>query len=244
VHVADKPPVEAVLFDLGNTLVTYWQRQEWLAILHEAIEGVIRFAERKGRLRVSEQAVWERVKEHDHELPGHHVYPLEERLAAILSPASLSEPLLAEASRHFMAPLFARGRVCADALPTLAALREAGLKTAIVSNSPWGSPATLWREEIERLGLRSRVDADVFCGDVGWRKPARPIFDAVLGKLGLAADRCLFVGDDPRWDLAGPRALGMRALLLDRAGDPAIAGESPIQSLEELEGRLSLLGGP
>jgi len=79
---------------------------------------------------------------------------------------------------------------------------------------------------------------------VGWRKPARPIFDAVLDRLGLAPERCLFVGDDPRWDLAGPRALGMRALLIDRAGEPALANESPIQSLEELEGRLCLAGEP
>ena len=235
--------VEAVLFDLGNTLVTYWQREEWPAVLHEAIAAVIRFLDREGGLRVSERTVWERVQEHSRGLPGHRVYPLEGRLAAIFV-VDREGPLVAKASRQFMAPLFARGRLCADALPTLAALREAGCKTAIVSNSPWGSPATLWREEIERLGLRSQVDADVFCGDVGWRKPARPIFDAVLGRLGLMPERCLFVGDDPRWDLVGPRALGMQALLIDRAGGPAVADESPIQSLDELEGRLRLVRGP
>jgi FMN phosphatase YigB (HAD superfamily) len=57
-------------------------------------------------------------------------------------------------------------------------------------------------------------------------------------------ERCLFVGDDPRWDLVGPRALGMQALLIDRAGGPAVADESPIQSLDELEGRLRLVRGP
>jgi putative hydrolase of the HAD superfamily len=242
VYAAAEPPVEAVLFDLGNTLVRYWQREEWPAVLHEAIAEVIRFVEGEDGLRVSEQVVWERVQEHDHELPGHRVYPLEARLAAIFG--ELNGAPLAEACRHFMAPLFARGRLCADALPTLATLREAGVKTGMVSNSPWGSPAALWRAEIERLGLRARFDADVFCGDVGWRKPARPIFDAALDRLGLAPERCLFVGDDPRCDLAGPRALGIRALLIDRAGGPAIVGESPIRSLEELEGRLCLAGGP
>jgi putative hydrolase of the HAD superfamily len=235
--------VEAVLFDLGNTLVTYWQREEWPAVLQEAIEEVIRFLAREGQLHLSEQVVLERVQEHNHELPGHRVYPLEERLAAIFA-VDLDTPLLDGAVRRFVAPLFARGHLCDDALPALAALRGAGLKTAIVSNSPWGSPAALWREEIERLGLRSQVDVDVFCGDVGWRKPARPIFDAVLDRLGLAPERCLFVGDDPRWDLAGPRALGMRALLIDRAEGVAIPGERPIGSLEELEGRLCLPGRP
>ncbi|MFN2133008.1 MAG: hypothetical protein ACK2VD_20955, partial [Anaerolineae bacterium] len=77
--------VEAVLFDLGNTLVTYWQREEWPDVLHEAIEAAIHFVDCQGQLRVSKQAVWERVEEHDHELPGHRVYPLEDRLAAIFS---------------------------------------------------------------------------------------------------------------------------------------------------------------
>jgi len=45
------------------------------------------------------------------------------------------------------------------------------IKTAIVSNSPWGSSANAWRHELMRHGLLERVDAAVFCGDVGWRKP-------------------------------------------------------------------------
>jgi len=36
----------------------------------------------------------------------------------------------------------------------------------------------------------------------------------------------------------------MQALLIDRAGGPAMADERPIQSLEELEGRLRLVGEP
>jgi putative hydrolase of the HAD superfamily len=129
-----------------------------------------------------------------------------------------------------------------DVEPTLARLRGAGIKTAIVSNSPWGSPAALWRKEIERLGLRRQVDADVFCGDVGWRKPARPIFERVLRELGVPAARSLFVGDDPRWDLVGPRALGMRAVLIGRTGRGDVE-ERPIRSLDELWQRFDESGG-
>jgi putative hydrolase of the HAD superfamily len=241
----EHPSPEAVLFDLGNTLVAYWAPAEWPAVLHSAIEGTMRFLERVGRLRVSADAVWQRVEGHNHELPGHRVYPLQERLAGIFGLAGeeevlLDQALLDEACRHFLAPVFARGRPYADVLPTLAALRDAGIKTAIVSNSPWGSPAALWRKEIERLGLRQLVDADVFCGDVGWRKPARPIFDLAVRKLGVAPDRCVFVGDDPRWDLVGPRALGMRAMLIDRTGRTVVPDECPTQSLGQLWDRLGL----
>ena len=56
------------------------------------------------------------------------------------------------------------------------ALRSRGIKTAIVSNTPWGSPADAWRAELTRHGLLDKVDATVFCMDVGWRKPHRAPF--------------------------------------------------------------------
>ena len=95
-------------------------------------------------------------------------------------------------------------------------MRAQGIKTAIVSNTPWGSPAALWREELARLGLADAVDVLVFCPDCGWRKPARQIFDYALGKLKAMPEQCVFVGDDPRWDIAGPEAVGMAAVLIDR----------------------------
>ena len=229
-----------VLFDLGNTLVAYWERAEWPEVLRSGIERAMRFVEAEGQLRLSTASIWQRVEAHQQERAGHRVYPLQERLAGVFQLDDADPTLLAGACVAFMAPLFARGRVYADVRPTLARLRRGGIKTAIVSNSPWGSPALLWRGEIERLGLRQQVDADVFCGDVGWRKPARPIFERALQALQVPPERCLFVGDDPRWDLAGPRALGMRALLIDRMGKAACPDELPIRSLDELWVRIEV----
>jgi putative hydrolase of the HAD superfamily len=82
--------------------------------------------------------------------------------------------------------------------------------------------------------LVERVDAVVFCGDVGWRKPARQIFEYTLERLHVAPGACVFVGDDPRWDLVGSRALGMQAILIDRWGTAAERSEAPIAGLGEL----------
>jgi hypothetical protein len=40
-----------------------------------------------------------------------------------------------------------------DALPLLESIRQRGIKTAIVSNTPWGSSASVWRNELARHGL-------------------------------------------------------------------------------------------
>jgi len=235
---------QAVLFDLGGTLVEYYTTAEFPGILEEAIGEVEGYLHHLDLLRVPPEAFWPRVKEEDHEAGDHRVRPLEGRLIRIFQLDNagysrvkwVSGALVMEMCRRFMKPIFARGRRYGDALPMLQKLRAAGPKTAIVSNTPWGSPAELWREEVERHGLLAQ--AVVFCRDAGWRKPARQIFEFALGRLGASPQESLFVGDDPRWDMQGPRETGMEAILIDRQGIVAGSREDTIRSLEELWGRL------
>jgi putative hydrolase of the HAD superfamily len=232
----------AVLFDLGGTLVHYFERHEFPAILEQAIAQVQTRLRREGLLRVSEEVMWRRVRDEDHEARDHRVRPLEGRLGRIfqVDAAVRSAVTVAAMCRCFMKPIFARGRCYADTLPTLRTLRSAGLRIAVVSNTPWGSPSALWREEMDRLGVREWVDVIVFCGDVGWRKPSRRIFESTLQRLNALPKDCLFVGDDSRWDLIGPRAMGIEAILIDRGGVTQEAGDEPIRQLHELVDRLQL----
>jgi putative hydrolase of the HAD superfamily len=226
---------DAVLFDLGNTLVRYFDRSEFPAILEQAIGRVRDDLADQCLLAVSPEVMWQRVAEENHEAPDHRVRSLEGRLARIFQLDPDRTRLIGEAAcRAFLEPIFARGCCYEDSRPVLADLRAGGIKTAIVSNAPWGSPASLWHGELDRLGLSELVDAAVFCGDVGWRKPARPIFEAALQRLGIEPDDALFVGDDPRWDVAGPRAMGMAVLLLDRSGPAPAAGKDTVCGLYEL----------
>jgi putative hydrolase of the HAD superfamily len=236
----------ALLLDLGNTLVRYWERHEFPGLLQEGIGAVRDYLDERGLLTVAPDAMWRKVEAEDRGRPDHRVRPLEGRLARIfeLDETACSEALLEEMCACFLAPMLTRGRLYEDAISTLQAARGRGLRTAIVSNTPWGSPAKLWRAEVDRLGLSQHVDVVVFCGEAGWRKPARQIFTYTLERLGVQAERCVFVGDDPRWDLAGPRALGMQAVLIDRWGSADVSSEPAIASLCELWDRVEwrLLG--
>jgi len=226
---------EAILFDLGNTLVSYFDRAEFPAILRAGILGVQDYLQEQGLLRVDLETMWHGVRAEDHEAEDHRVRPLEGRLARIfqLEPDQVAA-VEAETCRRFTAPIFARGRCYEDTLPTLQALRAGGYRLAIVSNTPWGSPGALWREELKRLGLDQWLNAVVFCTDARVRKPARPIFQLAVAQLQVEPQECLFVGDDPRWDLAGPRAMGMDTCLIDRQGSGQDAGAVSIQNLHEL----------
>ena len=226
---------EAILFDLGNTLAGYFGRAEFPAILQAGILGVRECLRERGMLRVDPEEMWRRVRAEDYETEDHRVRPLEGRLTRIFE---LEPDEMAEAGdglrRRFVVPIFARGRRYEDTLPVLQALRAAGYRLAVVSNTPWGSPGALWREELKRLELTLWLDAAVFCTDAGWRKPVPAIFWLALAQLQVEPQACLFVGDDPRWDLVGPRAMGIDTCLIDRRGSEYGTGATCIQNLHEL----------
>ena len=199
---------EFVLFDLGNTLVSYYERRDFPGILRQSIGEV--------ELFLGTGAEWERVQAENFTAKDFSVRPLAERLSRIFPEAAWSEGDSLEACRRFMTPIFALAHLYNDVLLILETLRARGVKTAIVSNTPWGSPAALWREELVRLDLADKVDALVFCPDCGWRKPAPQIFDHALARLEATAGQCVFIGDDPCWDIVGPQAIGMEAILINR----------------------------
>ena len=96
-----------------------------------------------------------------------------------------------------------------DVLPTLADLRRRGLKLGLVSNT--GRDLQLF---VRHHGLD--VDAAVSSGVHGKTKPHPTIFQAALDRLEVTAEDAAMVGDSVEDDVDGARAVGMRALLLDR----------------------------
>jgi len=83
-------------------------------------------------------------------------------------------------------------------------LREAGLRVGLLSNS-WGN--TYPRERIDAL-----FDPVVISGEVGLRKPRAEIYELALERLGLPANRVLFV-DDAEPNILGARCVGLQAFL-------------------------------
>ena len=96
-----------------------------------------------------------------------------------------------------------------DALPALEEVRKAGLRIGLVSNGI--------RDLTEFVAHhRLDVDAIVDSRSHGRVKPHPTIFEAALGLLAARAADAVMVGDSLEEDIEGARALGMRAILIDR----------------------------
>jgi HAD superfamily hydrolase (TIGR01549 family) len=98
-----------------------------------------------------------------------------------------------------------------DVQSVLEALRGAGLKIGLVSNSA--------RDVLDFARHHAlEIDAGISSFHHGKTKPHASIFKAVLDLLEVEADEAAMVGDTFEDDIAGALAVGMRAVLVDRLG--------------------------
>ena len=115
-----------------------------------------------------------------------------------------------------------------DAAPALRELRAAGHALIVVSN--WDCSLPEW---LRPPGLLDLVDEVVSSAVVGAAKPDPAPFRRALELAGAEPEEALHVGDSPENDVAGARAAGVRAVLVDRDGS-APAGIPTVRSLGEL----------
>lgn len=236
-----KPVLEAVVFDAGGTLVRldFEWIGELLAGLGVAVGGEgLRRAEVRGR-RMYDQAA-ARARPAADGAPGNAatLAAIEAYYAGMLEGAGCRHPLLGEAVRAL------RERQASDHLlwsrrnegapEAIAGVRALGLRAACVSNSDGRAEAHLVRTGT-REGLELVVDSHV----EGVEKPDPEIFRIALGRMGVAPERAVYVGDLRSVDEAGARAAGMHFVLLDPFGDYAGASTPSIPSIDRLPAHLA-----
>jgi HAD superfamily hydrolase (TIGR01509 family) len=72
---------------------------------------------------------------------------------------------------------------------------------------------------IERFGLKGIFDALIISSDVKERKPHPAIYQAALRSLGLSGKECLFISNSLNQDLAMAKLFGMRTVWLRAEGE-------------------------
>lgn len=243
-------PVDAVLFDYGLTLTTFVRPDAAIARAYGEIAALLR--DRLGgavpggaELVVAvHDAVEAEVADHEESglleemdiVAGHErAYA---RLGLAVPPDVLDAALLIEQRAWWEGV-----HVAADVPAVLTALRGAGLRLAVCSNAPYHAGGV--RAQLDHLGVRPLVDAVTLSSEVGWRKPAAPIFAAALRSVGVPAERAVMVGDSVRADVMGAQRAGIAAVLLtEHRRDPLAPGGADAV-LERLAGLPELLGvGP
>lgn len=127
------------------------------------------------------------------------------------------------------------------AIQLLETLRAEDVRIAVVTNNLVSHQVS----KIQLCGLEPLIDVLVISEEVGLTKPDSAIFQLALNQSGCEPHHAVMVGDSWESDILGARAVGMRAVWLNRYGftcpDPAVAPE--FHSLTPLQPILSAIMG-
>jgi len=97
---------------------------------------------------------------------------------------------------------------------------------------------------VEMIGIDRYFDFVISSESVGIAKPAAGIFEAALQAAGVPARQVVHIGDDPRIDVLGAAAAGLRTIWFNPPLSPWPGGRTPdavVQTLAELPGALERL---
>jgi putative hydrolase of the HAD superfamily len=138
-------------------------------------------------------------------------------MAAVLEAAGRDpDPLLIrELADLERAELTQRVHLYDDTIPVLAALRDRGVRTALVSNCSHST-----RPVVDRLRLAETFDAVILSFEARAMKPDPAIYGAALEALGAEPGQAIFVDDQPRY-CDGAAALGIETRLILRPNEDA-----------------------
>lgn len=96
-----------------------------------------------------------------------------------------------------------------DAIDALVALRSAGLKIGVLSNTH-----ALELQAWPRSPLANLVDVVVLSHEINAMKPAAAAYETVLRRLDVASGSCAYVGDGSNDELVGARRAGFALVVL------------------------------
>ncbi|MBV9438205.1 MAG: HAD family hydrolase [Acidobacteria bacterium] len=216
-------PIEAILFDVGNTLL-FPDHEKTLRPLWERgirpTESQLNAAERVARQETDlllsrnkkvDQQYWEIYYAHLLHTVGVSNVSLRLELVS-----------LARTSSNW-------SRMQSGTLDVLKDLKGK-YRLGAISNSD-GRMA----ERLAQCGLAGYFEHIIDSGRVGFEKPAREIFQAALDAMRIPAKSAVYVGDIYSIDYLGAQNAGMQAVLMDRAGVYVTRNLFRIESLADLE---------
>ena len=196
----------AVVFDLDDTLLdTTGLEAEMLvglcAAVNEELPGV-EFDHLRERYRDGRDHLYERVLSGEIDIPAYRRL----HLIAVCEPWGEPSEALQATCMRLRDEQLARARFVEHAVELLRELRNAGVRTALLTNGP----SWMQRRKVELLGLEAELDAIGISEELGASKPDPAAFTATLELMGSAPDDTVMVGDHLDWDVRGALAAGMR----------------------------------
>jgi putative hydrolase of the HAD superfamily len=237
-------PFDAVLFDLGSTLIHFEGR--WPEVIRQSDEHLLDYLHAAGisldgdeflaqfRLQLNSYFV-----ERDTEFIEYTTAYYLRTLLAEWGYPDVPEKVIQPALAAMYAVSQAHWQPEEDALPTILALHGQGYRLGLISNAADDADVQLL---VDKVGIRQHLEVILSSAAQGIRKPNPRIFELALRQLNVRAERAIMVGDMLGADILGAHLAGMKAIWISRRADTSanrahedtIRPDAIIETLAEL----------
>ncbi len=210
--------IQAVLFDLGDTLLHFetGDKKKLLhAIVRPVYDGVCELGyqppayeaySRIAKWQFLRAFFWSRLCRREVRLV-HEIRRVHRSMRL-----NLTEEETIEVTDRFFPAVREFFTKDASAVEVVSELDGAGYKLGIVSNTVM--PGATIDDYLNREGLLSYFPVRIYSSEVGYMKPNRRIFQLAVDRLEIAPENMFFVGDRLDNDVRGPSRLGMKTILI------------------------------
>jgi putative hydrolase of the HAD superfamily len=229
-------PIKAVLFDMFDTLMMIERDHEFyspsLMRMYRYLKsnGIdvpfekfnAAYVEARDRLYAEANPVWGEP---------HFNVRISEALKLLGYDYEISDPIVTGATGEFSDEFMTFVRIDKEAEPMLRNLYSK-YKLGIVSN--FAIPECILKL-LKDSNIEQLFDVVVVSGAINKRKPSAEIFRRALKLMGISASEAMFVGDTIDADIEGAKAVGMKAIYIERREQKPSEESQPDQTIKSLK---------
>ncbi|MEW6665125.1 MAG: HAD family hydrolase [Thermodesulfobacteriota bacterium] len=215
-------PIQAIGFDLFNTLITV--DTDTMRAAH----GMLIASLRKSDLSLEEEGFQKAYREaavrhmDNARRSGretHNRFWICEALQNQGHTLSPEDPRISTAVEDYFSAFYPRAHLIPGTLEMLGALRQR-YRLGLLSNFTHGPAA--WRILTE-TGLTPFFHVILISGEEGYRKPSPILFRRLVAQLSTENDGVLYIGDDPDADILGALSAGLQPVWTTYAMDHKVS---------------------
>jgi len=228
-------PIKAVLFDMFDTLMLIEKDHEFY---YPSIQRMYSYLYEQGMLVDFKKFEETYINERDRILSEANLAFKEPhfnvRVAATLNSLGynyvVSDPMVALATGEFCEEFMKYVKIDADTKETLKVL---GKKYRLGMISNFAIPECVLKL-LKTSGIDKFFEVIVISGAVNKRKPGQEIFEDTLKLMNISSSETVFVGDTIEADIEGAKAVGMKAVYIERRVQESSKKYAPDKTIQRL----------
>ncbi len=226
--------IKAVVFDIGHTLVHYKNPLNWRSLYEPALKGV---AEQCGyRLNRKNYAdAIDILCEYNTRMNPREIEVASDDIWSRILEAWNKEVCDLDMCKEAFYSFFRSEHfIYDDAREFLLFLRKSKIKTATLSDVPYGMENKYALEDISEI--IEYIDLPYTSNDIGYRKPNIRGLQRIAAELGVMLQELMYIGDEEK-DIVCANNAGAVSVLIDREAKSLEYGQQyRVNSLNELIG--------